>query len=147
MLSFQNRALDINVLKFHVNRDNNAHFGKCNFQRKFVSQFWDHHWIHGIETSQGVVSDPDSESWLALHAKRGNAIVLAFGDKNVIVVMFGWLHLIWNNMWLLLYLVDCISSEMWRNWVWVWSMHPTYKIDFIFFNPWWNVIGITIIFY
>ena len=31
---------------------------------------------------------------------------------DAIVVMFGWLYLIWNMMWLLLCLVYCISSEI-----------------------------------
>ena len=36
---------------------------------------------------------------------------------DMIVIMFSWLYLIWNVMWLLLYLVDCIYSklEIWCN--------------------------------
>ena len=71
MLGFQNRALDINLLKFHANQDNWANLEKCDFQRKLVIQILDHHWICGIKMSPGVVSIPDSESQLALHSKRG----------------------------------------------------------------------------
>ena len=31
MLGFQNRALDIKLLKFHINRDNSAYLEKCDF--------------------------------------------------------------------------------------------------------------------
>ena len=69
----QNRALDIKLLKFHKNRNNQAYLRKRDFQRKLVCQIWDHYWIHGIETSLGVVSDSNSEFLLALHLKRGKA--------------------------------------------------------------------------
>ena len=36
MLGFQNRALDIKLLKFHVNQDNQGYLEKRNFQQKLV---------------------------------------------------------------------------------------------------------------
>ena len=36
MLDFQNKASDIKLLEFHLNRDNNAYFEKHDFQRKRV---------------------------------------------------------------------------------------------------------------
>ena len=36
MLSFQNRAPDIKLLKFHANRNNSAYLEKCDFQRKLI---------------------------------------------------------------------------------------------------------------
>ena len=38
MLSFQNRTPDIKLLKFHINRDNQAYFEKHNFQRKLFAK-------------------------------------------------------------------------------------------------------------
>ena len=70
-----------------------------------------------------------------VHCNQNVVIIHAFGDANVIAVIFGRLHLIWNVIWLLLCLVDYISSQMWCDWIWVWFMHPTCKISFIFFNP------------
>ena len=60
MLGFQNKALDVKILKFHTNHDNNIYLEKCDFQQKLVFQFWDHHWICDVETSLGVVSDSNS---------------------------------------------------------------------------------------
>ena len=39
MLSFQNKALTVKLLKFHVNQDNSTYLKKYNFQRKLVCQF------------------------------------------------------------------------------------------------------------
>ena len=39
MLGFQKRALDIKLLKFHTNQDNNTYLEKCDFQEKLVYQF------------------------------------------------------------------------------------------------------------
>ena len=71
ILDFQNRTPDVKILKFHQTWDNNTYLEKCDFQRKLVCQFWDCHWIRGVKTSPGVVSNPDSESHLALHVKWG----------------------------------------------------------------------------
>ena len=68
---FQNKAPVVKILKFHVNQDNSAYLEKYNFWQKLVYQFWDCHWICGIETSLWVVSDSDFEARLALHAKWG----------------------------------------------------------------------------
>ena len=62
MLSFQNRASDIKLLKFYVNQYNKAYLEKHNFQWKLIYQIWDYHWIHGIETSLEVVSNFDFKS-------------------------------------------------------------------------------------
>ena len=43
MIGFQNRALDINLLKFHTNWDNRDYLKKRDFQRKFVCQIWGRH--------------------------------------------------------------------------------------------------------
>ena len=70
MLSFQSRASNIKLLKFHVNQDKRAYLEKCDFLRNLVSRFWDRHLIRGVEMSQRVVSVSDFESQLALEAKR-----------------------------------------------------------------------------
>ena len=59
MLGFQNKALDIKLLKFYANRDNWACIKKCDFRRKLVYQIWDCYWIRGVEMSLGVVLDLD----------------------------------------------------------------------------------------
>ena len=69
MLGFQNRAMDIKLLKYHINRDNKTYLKKHHFQWKLVCQFLDHQWICSIEMSLGVVLDPYSKSRLTLHAK------------------------------------------------------------------------------
>ena len=69
MLDFQNRVLNIKILKIHVNRDNNTYIEKCNFQWKLICRFWDHYWICGIETSSEMVLDFDFESQLVMQAK------------------------------------------------------------------------------
>ena len=66
MLGFKNRVSNLKLLKFHANRDNSAYLEKYDVQRKLVCQFWDCHWIYGVETSLGVVSDPNSMSQLAM---------------------------------------------------------------------------------
>ena len=66
ILNFQNRAPNIKILKFHVNRDNSAYLEKYNFQWILVCQFWDCHWIRNTKMSSGVVSNPNFEfgwSW------------------------------------------------------------------------------------
>ena len=50
---------------------NTANLKKYDFQRKLICQIWNCHWICGIETSPGVVSDLDFEFRLALHTKWG----------------------------------------------------------------------------
>ena len=72
MFSFQNRVPDIKILKFHRNQDNSVYLDKSNFQQKLIFQLWDYHWIHGIEMSMWVVSDPDFESRLACTQNEAN---------------------------------------------------------------------------
>ena len=52
-----------------------------------------------------------------VHCNQILITIHAFGDANVIVIMFSLLHFILNVFWLLLCLVDCVSSEMWCEWV------------------------------
>ena len=73
---------DIKLLKFHANQNNSAYLEKCDFQQKLVFQFWDRYWVHGIKTSLGEVSDPDSESRLALHAKQDKDLIINFTDSR-----------------------------------------------------------------
>ena len=72
MLGFQNKVSDIILLKFHSNRDNWAYLKKYDFQRKLIFQIWGCGCICGIEMSPEVVSYPDFDSQLALHAKQDN---------------------------------------------------------------------------
>ena len=66
-------------MKFHVNWDNQAYRKKKKrFSTEACYQIWDLHWIRDIETSLGVVSDPDSEFCLALHAKRDKTFNFQF---------------------------------------------------------------------
>ena len=69
MLGFQNRALDTKLWKFHTNLKEKAYLKKCDFKQKLVSKFWYRHWIRGVKMSPKVISVPDFESRLALHAK------------------------------------------------------------------------------
>ena len=78
-----------------------------------------------------------------VHCNQSVITVHAFGDANmivcyvwlivsylkcdVIIVMFCWLHLIWNVIWLGLG---------------VGVVYQTCKIGFIFFNPWLNMVWI-----
>ena len=41
MLGFKNKALNVKILKFHANGDNNVYLEKHDFQRKLVYQFLD----------------------------------------------------------------------------------------------------------
>ena len=92
MLNFQNRTPDIKILKIHANWDNSAYLENHDFQRKLFFQFWDCHWIHGVENRLEVVSNFDFESWLALHARRGNLNwhFLQFVSKNM--TFYKWLQ-------------------------------------------------------
>ena len=36
MLGYKNRATNVKILKFHVNRDNIVYLKKCDFQRKLI---------------------------------------------------------------------------------------------------------------
>ena len=69
MLSFQNRATYIKLLKFHINRDERAYFEKVIYNESSFLRFWECHWICGVAMSLGVCSDSDLESRLTLHKK------------------------------------------------------------------------------
>ena len=82
ILDFQNRGMNIKLLIFHVNWDNQAYLEKWDFQQKFICQIWDSHWICSVEASPEGVSNPNSEFQLDLHAKR-DKVKLAFLIVNL----------------------------------------------------------------
>ena len=82
MLSFQNRAPYIKLLKVHTNWDKKTYLKKRNFQQKFVCQIWYRYWICGIETNLEVLLDLDYEFRLALYAKQDN-VKLTFLTVNL----------------------------------------------------------------
>ena len=65
-------------MKFQANRDNRTYIEKHDFQQKLVCQIKDRHWIHCVETSPRVVLNSNSESQLALHAKRNKSFNCQF---------------------------------------------------------------------